>query len=123
MDENRLKGLMGLCLRAGQAVFGEEGCRSAIRNGSCGVLLLDRGISEGSGKKYIRVRVCDNGPGVDEDDLPLITEKYFRGKAAKNQSGYGIGMHLVKSYMEKMGGGMEYYNDNGFVVELLLKKV
>lgn len=78
---------------------------------------------EGSGKKYIRVRVCDNGPGVDEDDLPLITEKYFRGKAAKNQSGYGIGMHLVKSYMEKMGGGMEYYNDNGFVVELLLKKV
>ena len=25
--------------------------------------------------------------------------------------------------MEKQGGGIEYYNDNGFVVELLVKKV
>ncbi|MBQ6230318.1 MAG: HAMP domain-containing histidine kinase [Eubacterium sp.] len=75
------------------------------------------------GNSFIRVRISDNGPGVDEDDLPLITEKYYRGKLAKDQSGYGIGMHLVKSYMEKQGGGVEYYNDNGFVVELLVKKV
>lgn len=75
------------------------------------------------GNSFIRVRISDNGPGVDEDDLPLITEKYYRGKLAKDQSGYGIGMHLVKSYMEKQGGGIEYYNDNGFVVELLVKKV
>ena len=32
-------------------------------------------------------------------------------------------MYLVKLYMEKQGGGFEYYNDNGFVVELLVKKV
>ena len=32
-------------------------------------------------------------------------------------------MYLAKTYMEKQGGGMEYYNDNGFVVELLLRKV
>ncbi len=75
------------------------------------------------GGTFIKIRISDNGPGVDEDDLPLITEKYYRGKLAKDQSGYGIGMHLVKSYMEKQGGGIEYYNDNGFVVELLVKKV
>ena len=75
------------------------------------------------GNSFIRVRISDNGPGVDEDDLPLITEKYYRSKLAKDQSGYGIGMHLVKTYMEKQGGGVEYYNDNGFVVELLVKKV
>ena len=72
---------------------------------------------------FIRIRIRDEGPGVDEEDLPLITEKYYRGKLAGDRSGYGIGMHLVKSYMEKQGGGLEYYNDNGFVVELLLKKV
>ena len=32
-------------------------------------------------------------------------------------------MYLVKWYMEKQGGGLEYYNDGGFVVELLVKKV
>ena len=72
---------------------------------------------------FIRVRISDSGPGVDEDELPLITEKYYRGTAAKDKSGYGVGMYLVKSYMEMQGGGMEYYNDKGFVVELYVKKV
>ena len=52
MDERRLKGLMGLCVRAGQAVFGEEGCRRSITGGQCGLLLLDSGISENSRKHY-----------------------------------------------------------------------
>ena len=52
MDERRLKGLMGLCVRAGQASFGEEGCRKAIEKGQCGILLLDGGISANSRKRY-----------------------------------------------------------------------
>ena len=52
MDERRMKGLMGLCVRAGQAVFGEEGCRKSVTGGQCGVLLLDGGISENSRKRY-----------------------------------------------------------------------
>ena len=32
-------------------------------------------------------------------------------------------MYLCKMYMSKQGGGMEYYNDGGFVVELVLRKV
>ena len=45
MDEHKLRGLMGLCARARQAVFGEDGCLKTIRAGNCGVLLLDRGAS------------------------------------------------------------------------------
>ncbi len=52
MDERRLKGLMGLCVRAGQASFGEEGCRRSILTGQCGILLADGGISENSRKRY-----------------------------------------------------------------------
>ncbi len=52
MNERRLKGLMGLCVRAGQAVFGEDGCRRCITGGNCGVLLADGGISENSRKRY-----------------------------------------------------------------------
>ena len=52
MDKGRMKGLMGLCVRAGQAVFGEEGCRKSITGGQCGVLLLDGGISDNSRKRY-----------------------------------------------------------------------
>ena len=52
MDEKRLRGLMGLCVRAGQAVFGEDGCRKAITNGECGILLADGGMSANTRKRY-----------------------------------------------------------------------
>ena len=49
---NKLRGLMGLCVRARQAVFGEDGCMKTIRAGNCGVLLLDGGASRATQDKY-----------------------------------------------------------------------
>ena len=51
-QENKLRGLMGLCVRARQAVFGEDGCMKTIRGGNCGVLLLDSGASGPTRDKY-----------------------------------------------------------------------
>jgi ribosomal protein L7Ae-like RNA K-turn-binding protein len=52
MHEQRLKGLMGLCVRAGQAVFGEDGCLKTIRAGNCAALLLDASASAQTREKY-----------------------------------------------------------------------
>ena len=80
--------------------------------------------SDGESKdNFIRITIKDSGKGVKEDELSLITQKYFRGSNSKETSGYGLGMYLVKRYMEMQFGGMEYYNDNGFTVQLLLKKI
>jgi signal transduction histidine kinase len=80
--------------------------------------------SDGESKEnFVRITIKDSGKGVKEDELSLITQKYFRGSNSKETSGYGLGMYLVKRYMEMQLGGMEYYNDNGFTVQLLLKKV
>ena len=78
---------------------------------------------DGSQNKFIKITICDEGPGVPEEELPLLTQKFYRGKDAREKQGYGLGLYLVKWYMEKQGGGMEYHNDHGFVVELLVKKV
>ena len=82
-------------------------------------------VLPGNGNKasFIKITIRDDGPGVSEDDLPLLTEKFHRGSNAADKQGYGLGLYLANHYMEKQGGGMEYYNDNGFVVELLVKKV
>ena len=61
---NRLRGLMGLCVRARQAVFGEDGCMKTIRAGNCGVLLLDSGASQATQEKYSGV--CRNA------DTPIV---------------------------------------------------
>lgn len=82
-------------------------------------------VLPGNGNKasFIKITIRDAGPGVSEDDLPLLIEKFHRGSNAADKQGYGLGLYLANHYMEKQGGGMEYYNDNGFVVELLVKKV
>ena len=85
--------------------------------------VTDIPAEKGSRKDFLRITVRDSGPGIPEDELPLISEKYYRGSNAKEKNGYGLGLYLVKRYMEKQGGGMEYYNDHGFVVELLVRKV
>ena len=73
--------------------------------------------------RFLKITIRDEGPGVPEEELPLITQKFYRGRNSQEKHGYGLGLYLVKWYMEKQGGGMEYHNDHGFVVELLVKKV
>ena len=64
-QENKLRGLMGLCVRARQAVFGEDGCMKTIRGGNCGVLLLDGGASKATQDKYRGVCANANTPTVE----------------------------------------------------------
>lgn len=71
----------------------------------------------------IRIRIRDEGRGVPEEELSKLTEKFYRGSNAAGESGSGLGLYLAKIFMEKMQGQMEVYNDNGFVVELYLRKV
>ena len=80
-------------------------------------------LPDGNFVKFIRVSVRDFGPGVLEEDLPLIASKYYRGSNTEGKTGYGLGLYLAKWYMEKQDGGLEYYNDNGFVVDILVRKV
>jgi signal transduction histidine kinase len=78
---------------------------------------------DGKKDRFVKIIIRDKGPGVSEEEIPLLVEKYYRGTNSKDKNGYGLGMYLVNLYMEKQGGGFEYYNDEGFVVELLVKKV
>lgn len=74
-------------------------------------------------KQTLGIRIRDEGEGVDEDELLLLTEKFYRGNNAKGKSGSGLGLYLAKLFMEQMYGGIEFYQDKGFVAELTLKKV
>ena len=41
--EERALSFLGLCMRAGQVVSGQEACVAAIRGGECALALLDAG--------------------------------------------------------------------------------
>lgn len=72
---------------------------------------------------YLQVEVKDYGQGIAEEELPLIFNKFYRGKSKVVQAeiGAGLGLYISKNLMEKMGGEMSCYNaEDGFVVRLLI---
>ena len=75
----------------------------------------------------IRVLLSDRGPGVPEEELSLLTSKFYRGTAAAESSkdGSGLGLYLASRFMEKMSGGLEVRNreGGGFTVEIIIRKV
>ena len=50
------------------------------------------------------VSVADNGPGISEQDLPRVFEKFFRARQQKDYTGTGLGLAIVKSIVERHAG-------------------
>lgn len=58
--------------------------------------------------------VKDNGPGVPEEDRQHLFEKFFRGRAHKSATkGTGLGLYLVKYFIELHGGEVFLETDVG----------
>ena len=58
--------------------------------------------------------VRDNGPGIAKEDRAHIFEKFFRGKAQQsNIKGTGLGLFLVKYFVELHGGEVFLESDVG----------
>jgi two-component system, OmpR family, sensor histidine kinase MprB len=75
--------------------------------------LLDNAAkwSPPGGKVEVAVRegqviVRDHGPGIDEDDLPYVFDRFYRAPAARKLPGSGLGLAIVKQVAEAHGGGV-----------------
>lgn len=51
-----------------------------------------------------RITVKDSGIGIDPGDLPRIWDRLFRGDRSRSQRGIGLGLSLVKAFVEAHGG-------------------
>lgn len=54
--------------------------------------------------------VADNGPGIPEDELPLIGNKFFRARNAHSIYGSGLGVYLAKNIARLHGGSLSVTN-------------
>jgi two-component system sensor histidine kinase MprB len=53
-----------------------------------------------------QVVVRDHGPGIEEDDLPYVFDRFYRAPAARKLPGSGLGLAIVKQVAEAHGGGV-----------------
>jgi signal transduction histidine kinase len=93
----------------------------------CGVIVLS---AHGNGNEVI-ISVADNGRGIPPEDLPVLFDKFHRGKPAPpsaavhngeteadfledaDMSGVGLGLYLARNVMEQMGGRISVESEVG----------
>lgn len=60
---------------------------------------------------WITLRVRDHGPGVPQEQLPLLTRPFYRGDAARTAAtGSGLGLAVVAKMVNSMGGSLHLVN-------------
>lgn len=62
--------------------------------------------------KAISITVKDTGPGIKEELMPHIFERFTKGELA-HQNSTGIGLHLCKEYATMNKGNMQILNEIG----------
>lgn len=76
---------------------------------------------------FVRIEIEDNGPGIPEEDLPHIFERFYRGDSSRNSSrgGSGLGLAIVKMIISDHGGevGADSIVGTGTRFHFTLKKV
>ncbi len=72
-----------------------------------------------------QVSVCDNGPGVADEDAPRVFEAFFRSEIpeVREHPGWGLSLHVAKQLAERMGGSLTFANapDGGVCFTLTLQ--
>jgi len=63
----------------------------------------------------IIISVCDNGIGINENDLPVIFERYnkIRRPGVHGEKGTGLGLNIVKRFVEMHRGKIEVQSQKG----------
>ena len=71
---------------------------------------------------FLTVMFADHGGGIPEEELELITQKYYRGREnSAGKEGSGLGLYISRVLMEKMQGALSCTcPDGGFAVTLSL---
>jgi signal transduction histidine kinase len=79
----------------------------------------------------VLINIADNGRGIPEEDMPILFDKFYRGRPAPHSeatrgattdadfledadmSGVGLGLYLGRNVMEQMGGRISVESEVG----------
>jgi len=80
---------------------------NAIKFSPNGATIEIRRCAEGR-EEFTTLSVIDQGPGIAEDDIKKIGEKFFRAQWATDNAiqGIGLGLSISKTLVEQMGGNL-----------------
>ena len=75
----------------------DNGVKYTQTGGKIRVEMLDQEL-------FVKIRIKDNGPGIQEGEEALIFQRFYRGKRVTAQPGFGIGLYLSREIIRLHGG-------------------
>ncbi len=78
---------------------------NADRHGGDSVTLAVRATNEG-----VTIHVADNGSGIPERDIDRVFDRFHRSDSARTGPGYGLGLAIARSIVERHHGTIEVAN-------------
>ena len=68
------------------------------------------------------IQICDRGIGIPLEDQEHIFSRFFRAQNVENIQGTGLGLNIVKRYLELLGGDINFesvpYEGTTFTINL-----
>ena len=104
-DRNRLMQLCENIINNARKYAGTEVSITVSQQEGCGVIVFR-----------------DRGGGIPDEDMPFITDKFYRGHNCGNRQGSGLGLYIVRYICEQLGGELTLRNhpEGGLSVEVKL---
>lgn len=93
-----------------------NGIEAARGAGIAPKITISGSIEDLGGRKWQRICVADNGPGIPQQDLPKIFLPFYTTKS----EGTGLGLAVVQKVTLQHGGSIEARNRSGGGAEFLL---
>lgn len=70
-------------------------------------------LAAGAAGDTVALRVIDTGEGIPPETLPTVFERATRADASRSGTGSGLGLSIVRSLAEAMGGSAEIESAHG----------
>ena len=70
-------------------------------------------LQASSDHRTVQIRVSDTGSGISEQHLPRIFDRLYRGDQSRATRGLGLGLSLVRAYVEAQGGAVTVTSSPG----------
>lgn len=61
----------------------------------------------------VRLDVRDEGCGIEPEDLPYLFDRFYRGRTPTKLPGMGVGLWIVRSLVDAMGGSVVVSSEPG----------
>ena len=92
---------------------------NAVKYTCQGDTILLEGVSY---EFFYRITVTDHGPGIREEEIPKIFQRFYRSRQVREVEGVGIGLYLAREIIGAQGGYIKGASGKETVFSLFLPR-